>query len=59
MSTPISAISSCAPVRPTPVISSSWATWRANGAIASSIRPVSASIWALSPSMRSSIMRSR
>ena len=48
MSTPISAMSSCAPVRPTPVISSSWVTWRAKGTITSSIRPVSASIQSVS-----------
>src|SRR5215469_12671905 len=34
MSTPISAMSSCAPVLPMPGISSSWATCAANGAIA-------------------------
>jgi hypothetical protein len=59
MSTPISAMSSWAPVFPTPVISSSWATWCAKGAITSSIRWVSASVWAVSASTRSSIMRSR
>lgn len=59
MSTPISAMSSWAPVLPTPGTSSSWAIWAAKGAIASSIRAVSASIWAVSASTRSHIMRSR
>ena len=59
MSTPISAMSSWALVVPMPGISSSWATWAANGAITSSIRPGSASIWAVSASTRSIIMRSR
>jgi hypothetical protein len=39
ISMPISAMSSCAPVLPTPGISSSWVTWWANGASSSSIRP--------------------
>jgi hypothetical protein len=41
ISVPISAMSSCAPILPTPGISSSCATWWANGASSSSIRPVS------------------
>jgi hypothetical protein len=40
-------------------ISSSWATWAANGAMAFSIRVVSVSIWAVSASTRPTIMASR
>jgi hypothetical protein len=59
MSVPISAMISWAAVTPIPGISSSWATWAANGAIASSIRVVSASIWAVSASVRASIIVSK
>src|SRR6266567_9302119 len=44
MSVPVSARISCAVVMPTPGISSSWATWAANGAMAFSIRVVSVAI---------------
>ena len=59
MSVPVSAMISCAVVMPMPGISSSWATWAANGAMALSIRVVSVSIWAVSASTRSTIMPSR
>jgi hypothetical protein len=59
MSVPSSAMISWAVVTPMPGISSSWATWAVNGAMALSIRVVSVSIWAVSASTRSTIMASR
>ena len=56
MSTPISAMRSWAAVRPTPMIPSSWATWRSKGAMSSSTWAVNLSIWALRRSMLSSII---
>src|ERR687898_1178195 len=57
MSTPTSAISSWAAMAPTPVISSSWATWPANGATACSSLVSRAAICSLCRSMLSSIIR--
>jgi hypothetical protein len=57
MSTPSSAMSSWAAVGPIPVIASSWVAWAANGAMACSMVPVSVAIWAVTVSMRSSIIR--
>ena len=56
MSVPISASRSWAAVMPMPGISSSWAIWWAYGAVASPIRVVRVSIWAVSASIRVSIM---
>jgi Transposase DDE domain group 1 len=56
MSTPTSAISSWAATRPTPVISSSWATCPANGAIACSMVVSRAATCWLCRSMLSSII---
>ena len=58
MSVPISASRSWAAVMPMPGISSSWAIWAANGAMASPMRVVRVSIWAVSASIRASIMPS-
>jgi hypothetical protein len=52
MSVPISAMMSWAAVVAMPGISSSWATWAANGAMACSIRVVRVVIWAVSASTR-------
>ena len=59
MSTPISAIITCAAVRPTPQISSnrSAATWK--GAISASMWTSSAAMSALAWSMRPSMVASR
>jgi len=56
MSTPISAMMSCAQIRPTPLISSNCCTWCSSGVISCSIRAVSWSIWAESASMVDSII---
>jgi hypothetical protein len=59
MSTPISAMSTQAATRPTPVISSSWSAVAAKGAISASIFRSSAAMSALAWSMRDSIVASR